>query len=251
MTKGIKTKVEDLPVENRILKKLQPPAQPWRRARSLEENRAAEFLTPDDIYNKIALLDNPRDRCMMAIIYLCGARIQEVVRYQEKTWGKKEVYLITEKKQGRNKVQDYKNPIYGRIFPSVRKGDFTIERFEDREVMVFNIRNLKNRQKRQKRKLIPCPLDNEMNRKFIKLITFYTDSLEDGEELFPIGKRRAEQILEKTGFNPHFLREVRLTHMVRYYNLSDQKLLAFAGWTDSRPAKNYIRVRWEDLVNSM
>ena len=133
----------------------------------------------------------------------------------------------------------------------MRKSDITLEKKDGRDILVLKIRNLKNKQRHQNVKLIPFPLDNEMNQKFYQVIYFYLELLNDEEELFPIGERRAEQIIAQCGFNPHFLRSCRLTHLTKYNNFTDQKLKAFAGWTDSRPAKHYIKIRWEDLVDSM
>jgi hypothetical protein len=69
--------------------------------------------------------------------------------------------------------------------------------------------------------------------------------------MFQISKRRGQQIISKSGWHPHFLRKLRLTHLAKYYNFSDQKLKMFAGWSDSRPSKHYIKLSWEDLARSM
>jgi hypothetical protein len=94
-------------------------------------------------------------------------------------------------------------------------------------------------------------LDNELNQQLADPILRYANTLQEKEEFFQFGVRRAEQIIAEQGFNPHFFRKLRLTHLVKYNNFSDQKLVAFAGWTDSRPAKHYIKIGWKDLINSM
>ncbi len=232
-------------------KRFESPGNPWKVARKLKQEKAAEFLTPEDIYNKLDKFDNIRDKCLFVILYITAARIEEVVRRKVIRWGKKNVRLINHGKSKNASIQDYTKKRILREEPGMVRSDITIEKFGDRKVLLFRIRNLKNKQKDSTTKLIPFPLDTEINKKFARVITLYYPTLYADEELFPIGSRRAEQIIAKAGFNPHFIRSCRLTHLVRYHNFSDQKLKAFAGWTDSRPAKHYIKIRWEDLVNSM
>lgn len=227
------------------------PHAPWKHARGLENSKIAEFVTMEQVYDKISSFNNPRDRALFIITYLCAARIEEIVRNVPITYGKKRVILIHKNRTSKKYVIDYKKKKLHENKPSIRKDDIGIEKIQGKEVLIFRIRNLKNKRPKENIKLIPLPLKDEMSLKFKKIIDIYLAGLEEGEELFPIGKRRAEQIISKAGYNPHFLRKLRLTHLVRYYNFSDQKLKVFAGWSDSRPSKDYIKIGLNDLINSM
>lgn len=67
--------------------------------------------------------------------------------------------------------------------------------------------------------------------------------------LFPIHRATIWRWCVKNfGINPHGFRKIRLTHLVTEFNFSDQQLTKFAGWTDSRPAKAYVRLNIEDIV---
>ena len=232
------------------------PGKPWRYARLLNDKGAAEFLTIDDIYNKISTITNIRDRALMAILYLCGARVEEVVRYSPVKYGKTLMRVVKKGKAKNMLYPDIKKKKVYPMQPGMKLSDITIEEINGKKIVKFRIRNLKSRDKKRNHKFIPVPLDSpkdkEINIKFIKLVKQYTITLKPEEELFPITSRRAEQIINKAlEFNPHFFRDLRLTHLVKYYNFSDQKLIAFAGWADSRPAKHYIKIGWKDLIDSM
>lgn len=227
------------------------PKPPWKFARKLEEEKVAEFMTMEDVYNKISEIEDLRDKVLCTILYLCAARGEEVVRYTPIKYGKKRVRLVN---KGKAKNKDYVDYSQRRTLPSKRslsKNNISIRNEGGREVMIFKLRNLKSKQREKSTKLVPVLLDNELNRKFVKPINQYLETLAPEQELFPITLRRAEQIVNKLGFNTHFFRKIRLTHLVRYYDFTDQKLVAFSGWSDSRPAKAYIRIGWKDLVNSM
>jgi integrase len=59
---------------------------------------------------------------------------------------------------------------------------------------------------------------------------------------------------EAVGFNPHGFRKIRLTHLAtkqipqQERAFTDQQLTKFAGWSDGRPAKAYVRLQIEDII---
>ena len=126
---------------------------------------------------------------------------------------------------------------------------FNTEIIGGKEYLRIIIRNLKNR--KEHTKIIPIPLDIPIEKKFAEILNIQWEICELDKPLFEIGKRRAQQIISKSGWHAHFLRKLRLTHLAKYYNFSDQKLKLFAGWSDSRPSKAYIKLSWEDLAKSM
>lgn len=224
---------------------------PWKQARKLEQEKAYEFLSPEQLYkNIVTKIDDPRDRCLVAICYLCAARISELVRFKKIIYGKKQV-LITKlgRKAKKRYVQDYKKKTTKLLEFGMLKKDILIKDITGMQTVIFRLRNLKN--KKNKTKLIPLPLHRDINVKFWNLVKTYIQVLMPEEELFKFQRRNGERIINKLNINPHFLRKLRLTHLANIHNFSDQKLKFFAGWTDSRPAKEYIRVSLDAVVKSM
>jgi integrase len=228
------------------------PKAPWKIARQLAMEKRAEFMTREDVIKLIGSAVELRTKAMIAILYSCGCRVEEVVRFTPITYGKTFVRIV---KKGRAKnvmFRDYKKKKYGIMKQGILKSDIKFQKEGDREVMIFKLRNLKVKVNREKfTKLVPLTLDNDFNKALAKPIMQYISGLESEQELFDITPRRAEQIINKLGYNPHFFRKLRLTHLVKYHNFSDQKLVAFSGWTDSKPAKHYIKIGWKDLIDSM
>ena len=69
--------------------------------------------------------------------------------------------------------------------------------------------------------------------------------------LFEFQTDRARQIINKYAkMNPHFLRDIRLTHLVTIYDFNELKLAKFAGWKDGKPAERYVRLSYNDLIEN-
>lgn len=253
MTKDTTSELGDLEIVNIDSKKI---GKPWSNARKLEAEKAAEFITLEEVFNKVSNFDNPRDKALFSILYLCGARVEEIVRHQKIRYLKKQVYQIKGGHGKKVNVQDYTKKKIVNKQPSLTPEQIVIEPNEGKKILIIKLRNLKNKNRGEQIKLIPVPLDLDNDKhkiylKFSHIIWNYKKLLDKDEEMFPITKRRAEQIILKAGFNPHFLRKLRLTHLVKYHNFTDQKLKTFAGWSDSRPSKHYIKINWRDLISSM
>lgn len=232
-------------------RELLPKKAPWKRARLLDDKKQAEHITAERIFELINKFDNSRDKCLFALAYLTAGRIGELVQTRKIKWGKKSVILVKNGKSKKTNIQDWKNKKIGGLNLGMKKEDVSIGEMNGRKYMRINLRNLKNKQKGFSTKEIPIPLDDEGYKAFADIIFQYLQGLEDGEELFPIGKSRAQKIISKVDMNPHFLRKIRLTHLVQYHNFSDQKLKLYAGWSDSRPSKHYIKIGTKDLLDSM
>lgn len=118
---------------------------------------------------------------------------------------------------------------------------------KNREIIIIRMKNLKN--KKRKWKNIPIPFDREG--RILVDVLGYIESKEG--RVFGFNHRsRGWQIVKKwMGFNPHWLRHLRLTHLVTVYDFNDQELVRFAGWTDSTPAKHYTELRVGDLLEKL
>ena len=220
----------------------------WSKARWLEESKKIYQIEPQDILIMASKIDDIRDRALFCVLYLTACRIEEVVRYQKRQWGIKKVIIIKEGYKPKKVIkQDYKNLTkIGILHSGIKKEDIKEVTLKNIPCVQFILRNLKHREK--KIKIIPIRLDNEINKKLWYFIRTYIQVLEDWRELFPFENRNGERILNKINWNPHSLRKARLTHLYRYEGYNDHDLMNYAGWTDARPSKDYIKSTPEDLI---
>lgn len=188
--------------------------KPWSKQTFL---KGEKIPTIQEIIDIAASVSNDRDRALFVMAYVTAGRIREVIRKKDK--------------------------------PSIRKSDFQIKIEEGRDILLINMRNQKHKSK--KRKDIPVPLDLKENAIFWNMILEYLNTLSNNEELFPLSYQTAYDILTDKyhiDFNPHWIRHIRLTHLVTEYNYGGFQLMVYAGWTDLRPAKNYLELKWKDLL---
>jgi integrase len=194
---------------------------PWKFQRKLKQQDIPSY---EEIIEYAKDIDNFGGKlwlqALFIILYLTGARLNEVMRRMEK----RDIAII--EKDGKN-------------------------------VMLVTLFNEKNKERKIKK--IPINLDREGERDLALIFLKYADSVKDMSVpddsqalLFKYSDRWAEKMLLKyCGINPHFLRHLRLTHLTTEFNFNEQELKIFAGWTDSRPAKNYIEMRWSDLLKKL
>ena len=165
-------------------------------------------------------IDDIKIRALFCILYLTAGRIREVIPNRKKN------------------------------FPSIKKEDFSYSYKDDRKYISIDIRNEKH--KSRKRKEIPLPMDKEENIRLWKLIKEYLDTLKLNEELFTFSYQYAYKRLKPyIDGNPHWLRHIRLTHLITVYNFNENLLQRYAGWTDTRPSKNYAELNIGDLLDKL
>jgi hypothetical protein len=184
----------------------------WSKQKYLKEEKIPSINEIIELFSQIS---RPRDRCLLIMTYLTAGRIKEVI-----------------KKEGRT---------------SIKKNDFKIIQEDFKDILLIDLRNEKNRDR--KRKEIPVPLDIKENAILWNMMLEYINSLGNEDELFHISYQKAYEIIIKyTGWNPHWIRHLRLTHLVTVYGYKEFQLVRYAGWSDSRPAKNYVEMSWKDLL---
>lgn len=190
--------------------------RPWDKQNYLRKEKVPEVREMIDMAKEI---QDDRGRALLILTYLTAGRMQEIVR------------------SSRNKESR----------SSIKGSDIKLEEKEGRKVLLINLRNEKNLTKH--RKDIPVPLDIEENKQFFNMLVPYLNSV-GTDELFPFSYKRAYALLKKLtpDWNPHHLRHIRLTHLVTVYGYREYQLTMYAGWTDPRPAKHYLQMRWEDLL---
>lgn len=130
----------------------------------------------------------------------------------------------------------------------IRRKNIIRKTLSKRPAMVIQLPNRKHKKRHWKQ--IPIPLDKRIYIKMYKIIREYTHALSREEKLFDIGKRRAQQIITKEfGINAHLFRHIRLTHLAQ--DFTEQELIHYAGWTDSRSAKHYVHFNVKNLMKKL
>jgi len=125
------------------------------------------------------------------------------------------------------------------------KKNITYTERKGKKLMIVGMQNRKNPKFLWKN--IPVPVEREGH--FIKMLEEYTETLSDDDVLFPFCATKAQSIIAERDMNPHFLRDIRLTHMVLLYDFTPFQLVRYAGWKNSDPAERYVRLSMGDLLD--
>lgn len=225
--------------------------RPWKRQRILKKE---DIPTQQQVYNMALALETPRDITLFIVSYLTAGRVSEIVRQPKLRKNEYQTEEFIDNK-GQRRVRVVRNsngsPSIKSVeriplnYKGITKNNITFEERGGKPLIIISMQNRKNKQ--FKRKNIPIPVSRE--NKLIKLMRYYLALLDETQPLFNFGVGNAERIIGKVGMNPHFLRDIRLTHMVTLYNFNSFELAKFAGWKNSAPAERYVRLGYSDLVS--
>lgn len=224
--------------------------KPWHRQRILKKE---DIPTQTAIYNMALKFERPDHQALFIIAYLTAGRISEIVRQpklRKHTYKMKEVVdkygrkvmRVVRNKQGSPMIESTETYKIG--FRGVCKEHITFEKTRGKSYIIISMPNRKN--KNFTKKNIPIPVDHEGF--LVELMKQYLATLEDWQPIFKYGISWAERIIAKVGMNPHFLRDIRLTHLVTMYNFDAFRLAKFAGWKNSIPAERYVRLGYSDIM---
>lgn len=136
----------------------------------------------------------------------------------------------------------------GEIVQSMQVKDFVMTEKRGRKIALITLFNEKNRTRKLKKIPIPVERDRTMLNYFIE----YYNTLKDSEEyVFPFGYAWAWKLLRKyVGWNPHWFRHIRITHLYETYEMTDSQVMLLTGWTDPRPSKDYVHLKWGDVLKN-
>lgn len=214
----------------------------WKRQRPYKNN-PEKRLTQEEVYLLAEQIGDKQLKTLFVLIYLCGCRISELVRY-EKLHFDTEKYVDEKGKERTRYLWKTRQVIDTQ--PSIKKRQIEFVSEGEMPILLVKVRNLKNKKKHTKD--IPINLSRDWNSRMIELIKPYLDSKLPDDELFPFDRARAEYLLRKLPFNIHYLRDLRATHFVVINDMAENQLARIMGWSDSRPASTYVQYRWRDLV---
>ena len=176
-----------------------------------------------------------RNRALFAMYYLTACRVSEITKCPYLRKGRYELI------EGYWKIIDTWKEKHD--YPGIKKRDITFEVIEEKECMNIRTENRKHKTKTSKKLPIPISLEKDI----VKFVKDYIEILQEEDILFPFWPSRATQIINKVGWNIHFIRHIRATHLVTKYDFNEQLLVKFMGWSNSMPAKNYMELKTRDL----
>lgn len=191
---------------------LETDRKEWSKPRSWSKQKELQKNLDrpslNDIKTMAEQIEDLRVRALFIIGYLTGGRVSEIVR-------------------------------------AVRKKNINFIERDDRKIMLITMPNLKHRERHVKD--IPIPFDREPE--LLNMFMEYLGTLGGEDYLFDIGRNQAYKLLQKyVGCNPHYLRHIRATHLVVYYDFNEHLLMQYMGWSDTRPAKAYVELKWNDIL---
>jgi len=237
--------------------------KPWSRQKELQKKYSQDDV-PDleelgNIIDSIKIehwckskFYTERAKALFALYYLTACRASEFLKCRmlrrqairkrihiDELGHKRTIYKVD---KDRNKIID--KWLEEHEYKGIRKKDIKIKRIDERLCMLIRTENRKHKKRTSKRQPIPIELEKEIANYVIK----FAMKAGGWGYLFKFGTKRATQIInDTTGFNLHFIRHIRATHLVTLYDFNEQTLIKFMGWTDGRPAKHYMELKETDV----
>ena len=183
-----------------------------------------EIISSELLAYKVAEIPNPKHQFLVAIEYLTGGRVGELLK-------------------------------------KIKTKNIEVKLIEGNEwLFVKNVRTEKNAMHPLRN--IPIPIYKE--KEFLHFITNYVQDKQPEEILLPFSKVTAWKVVSKfvSSFKKkskdniflnanHYFRHVRTTHLVEKYNFSDQDLKQWHGWSNTVPASKYSHLSTQSLINKL
>jgi len=198
----------------------------WRRQRVFKKkahNVVPSYEETIQLVNKFPTL---MEQALFAVTYLTGARISEIVQCE---YLSKRIYETetVKDKHGQKKDKIIRNangsPIYKKTekikidYPGILKQNIKFKNHDGYEVMYI-----------------------------LKTL------IEPDTPLFPFKPFRARLIFANAiDLNPHYLRDIRMTHSVTEHKLSAHALKKIAGWASIKSSDKYIRLDVSDVIKQL
>lgn len=222
------------------------------RREILDKEKQLDILTREELLYKILKIETGlylRNRALISFLYLTGMRVEECVKYIVARNMKR---TVIEKDINGRRIR-VSRPIERSILMGLPLKKKNLEFREDNILLVKNVRILKRKKKTFLKggtllaRNIPIYI-HAREQPFVNFIKDYISTIDYDDFLFNIRRERVLRILAKVRLFPHYLRHIRLTHLVVDYGYDVSYLKKFCGWRTAETAENYVRLNVEDLV---
>jgi site-specific recombinase XerD len=203
----------------------------------------------------------PMERALFSTLYLTGARVREIVPYEEVEgvhigWRG----LTKDQVKFMPSLENPKIVLFGELptekqwkreYCLDKKGNYIKEYSKQYKKKV---RKIKKKDMQYVPRIITVHYEKE--KEFCDAIKEYLLTLNKPGTtiLFDFTREYAWQIVKKMSSRcgidiwPHYLRHSRTTDLVTLYGLRDMELKQFHGWHDTRPSKTYVHLDWQHLA---
>lgn len=195
-----------------------------------------DIISEEALVNKIKGVGGEKysmNRALISFLYLTAARVQEVVGLVNQHTRRMKVGPVK------------KNQIQWR--PKSAPDYVVIE-----SLPVFKRRTKSGKPPRRN---VPVLIGDDEY--FCMWVKKYIDTLEDEAVLFPMTYQWAWKITSQIklangerAYN-HYLRHLRLTHLVKRYGFTDLDLQQYVGWANTLMASKYTHLDWLTLAKKM
>lgn len=235
----------------------------WKRQRELQA-RYKDLPSIEELGRLVdgIHLDDPaqelRAKALISLYYLTAGRCSEMVKVIRLKKRMAEAVMLKRHLKpdefgqgliGFKQFKDKHDQVVYTWFKEINylgicKDDIKFEEVDGHKFMVLRIDNRKNKGRTSKRLSVPIEFESCL----IKHIEAYLNAIKS-DKLFEFGVKRAQQVINQAlGWNCHFIRHIRATHLITQYDFNTQLLVNFMGWTDSKPAKRYLELKTSDIA---
>ena len=168
----------------------------------------AKEIDPKRVMEAIERLEHPRDKALIALVYLSAGRISEVLKLMPEDVTVKDDFMVvnlwTAKRKKGVKTRKVPVPL---THPLLKYFVLWFQQVKRNQPIFHNL---------------------------------YDPSK-------PISRVQAWKILKRAKADMwlHLLRHIRLSELVEKYNFDPFRLQQFAGWSDVKPASFYVHLGWQ------
>jgi hypothetical protein len=115
---------------------------------------------------------------------------------------------------------------------------------------IFTVYTEKRKETKPVYRLLPIPYTT-FHKELLDSIIGYIKrkDLKENDFLFTFTRRTGYTIIKRWfGFRTHFMRHIRLSHLVSLFSYHPSKLMKYAGWTNIKLTNVYVHQDWRDLA---